>query len=289
MQLKPLFIVPVVVLIAVGVYIANTPADIANNEADTATVSKAANKVKKGGAVADFAAVEGRPDFKNIADVQEKKDTFFQYMLPMIREANAGILADREIVEGFSSRVAAGEALSAADSATLAVMFENYRMNVEATPTPKDLAELLVRTDVVPASLVLAQSANESGWGTSRFAVRANNFFGLWCFNPGCGLTPQQRNDGATHEVAKFDEVDDGVAYYVYTINTNNAYKELRRIRAGLREDDRNITGVELAEGLLRYSERGEEYVKEIQSMIEYNKLSEYTLATAELDAPRPG
>lgn len=288
MQLKPLFVVPIAVLTAVliAVLIA-VGVTIASNERDAGAVAEAESEARK--AALEIEPVEGRPDFQNIADVQEKKVVFFEYMLPMIREANASILVDREKVESFSSKLAAGATLSAADGATLNSLLERYRMTVEGTPTAADIKELLARTDVVPASLVLAQSANESAWGTSRFAVSANNFFGLWCFSPGCGVTPQQRNDGAKHEVAKFDEVDEGVEYYVFTINTNDAYKHLREIRAGLREDDRNITGIELAEGLLRYSERGEEYVREIQSMIRYNNLSKYTLATSEADAGKPG
>ena len=35
-----------------------------------------------------------------------------------------------------------------------------------------DLKELLFRMDMVPVSIALAQAAKESGWGTSRFALR---------------------------------------------------------------------------------------------------------------------
>ena len=78
--------------------------------------------------------------------------------------------------------------------------------------------------------------------------------------------------------MAKFETVSHGVNYYVKTINSNNAYKNLRKIRADLRAENKTITGTVLAEGLLRYSERGKAYVKEIQSMIRYNKLSRYNL-----------
>ena len=64
---------------------------------------------------------------------------------------------------------------------------------------------LLNRVDVIPPSLALAQGANESAWGTSRFSKEGNNYFGQWCFKLGCGLVPRQRDSGAQHEVAKFD------------------------------------------------------------------------------------
>ena len=34
--------------------------------------------------------------------------------------------------------------------------------------------------------------------------------------------------------------------------------------------------GYDLAAGLVKYSERGQEYVKEIRAMIRYNKLAKY-------------
>jgi len=38
--------------------------------------------------------------------------------------------------------------------------------------------------------------------------------------------------------------------------------------------------GMELAQGLRHYSQRGEEYVREIQQMIRANRLDDYTLPT---------
>ena len=40
--------------------------------------------------------------------------------------------------------------------------------------------EYLEKIDVIPVSLVLAQSAVESAWGSSRFAREGNNIFGEW-------------------------------------------------------------------------------------------------------------
>ena len=102
--------------------------------------------------------------------------------------------------------------------------------------------------------------------------------FGVWCFTEGCGLTPLARTEGLTHEVAKYDSVQDSIDAYIRTLNTNSAYVELRDIRANSREIMEHFTGHELAEGLRRYSERGEDYVREIQMMIRVNDLHQYTL-----------
>jgi len=220
------------------------------------------------------------PNFAAITNTKTKKTAFFEYMLPMIRGANKVIVADRAIVVPLHAKLVESQTLSIDEQNKLTPLFEKYNIEIDGELTLGDVDELLLRCDIVPEALVLAQSANESAWGTSRFATKGNNFFGLWCFKLGCGLTPRQRNEGAKHGVAKFDTVNQGVRRYVHTINTNNAYKQLRKVRAKLRTDNESITGSILAEGLLRYSERGKAYVEEIQSMIRFNKLQRYTLDT---------
>ena len=152
---------------------------------------------------------------------------------------------------------------------------KDYRHNTESA-TKKEVAELLLRVDQVPASLALAQAAMESAWGTSRFAVQGNNLFGQWCYQKGCGLVPLRRNAGSTHEVAKFDSVSDAIKSYLKNINTHRAYADLRNDRASLRSAGKPITGHQLAEGLIDYSELREAYVHEIQAVIRINKLSQY-------------
>jgi Bax protein len=132
--------------------------------------------------------------------------------------------------------------------------------------------------DTIPASLVLAQAANESAWGTSRFARQGKNVFGIWCFRDGCGKVPNARAPGKRHEVASFDSVQDGVSYYLLLLNTHPAYAQLRSLRDEKRRVDEKPTGATLAEGLLRYSERGGAYVRELQAMIRVNQLQRYTI-----------
>ena len=134
----------------------------------------------------------------------------------------------------------------------------------------------MLKIDEIPASLVLAQSANESGWGTSRFATQAKNMFGIWCFREGCGVKPLRREAGRKYEVAKYNTVEESVEAYMLNINSHRAYRELRNIRSTARATDNNLSGIALAEGLAGYSARGEQYVKEIKQLIRVNKLQRF-------------
>jgi Bax protein len=217
------------------------------------------------------------PDFSAYLDVKQKKRDFFEFMLPLIREANARIRNDRSELIALSEKLESGLVLSGGERQALSQLFRRYRFK---TTEADSVDELLERVDILPASLVLAQSANESGWGTSRFATEANNFFGIWCFRTGCGIAPSQRSEGMSHEIAAYSSVQDGVFAYMHNINTHRAYRKLRAIRAQQRTLLNDFMGMELALGLRHYSQRGEEYVREIQSMIRANKLHDYTLPT---------
>ena len=218
------------------------------------------------------------PDFAAIGDVREKKLAFFGFMLPMIRESNRAIRHDRRFLLTIRDDLRSGVSLGESDLSRLASLGKHYRVKpAESLLSQADA--MLLKVDVVPESLVLAQSANESGWGTSRFARQANNMFGVWCFREGCGLKPLQRDAGLTHEVARYATIQDSVNAYIHTINTNPAYTDLRDIRAAHRAGNAIMSGLALAEGLLRYSERGVDYVREIQQMIRVNNLHEYNFS----------
>ena len=244
------------------------------------------NNIDKNEAAVAFATLDVKsqderiPDFSAYLDVKQKKRVFFEFMLPLIREANARIRNDRSDLIALSEKLESGLVLSGGERQALSQLFKRYRFKLPQMAEAQNVDELLQRVDILPASLVLAQSANESGWGTSRFATEANNFFGIWCFRTGCGIEPSQRSKGLSHEIAAYASVQEGVFAYMHNINTHRAYRKLRAIRAEQRTLLNDLMGMELAQGLRHYSQRGEEYVREIQQMIRANRLDDYTLPT---------
>jgi len=211
------------------------------------------------------------PDFSTFSDTTEKKAAFFSFLYPRIVLANSRILIEREYLKSLSGK----ENLTKSELTWLKNQAE--RLRVDEEPGSADMFRRLEsRLDVIPPSLIMAQAANESAWGTSRFARRGNNLFGQWCFSKGCGLVPQSRVEGASHEVADFDSPYLSVRSYIQNLNRHPAYQKLRDVRLKARNSGDYATGSGLAAGLLDYSERGEEYVKEIRSMIRYNNLTYY-------------
>jgi len=193
---------------------------------------------------------------------------FVAGMLPLVSEENERLAEQRRLVLQLQSKQAKGVRLSKNERTRLAVIAERYRLAGAEHPAPQFWSELLARVDEVPVELALAQAANESNWGRSRFAREGNNYFGQWCFEPGCGLVPLRRNKGARHEVTRFDSAAASISSYMQQLNSLPAYAPLRANRAAARAENRPLDAAELADGLHRYSERGAAYVRDIRSMI---------------------
>jgi uncharacterized FlgJ-related protein len=134
-------------------------------------------------------------------------------------------------------------------------------------------AELLMRVDIVPPSLALAQAASESGWGTSRFAAQGNSLFGQWTWGKGLKPAEQRTSKLGDYRIEAFDSTGQAAYSYALNLNTGRAYHDLRLKRADLRRRNLRISGTVLAETLLHYSERGQAYVDELKALIRNNRL----------------
>lgn len=205
---------------------------------------------------------EDVPDFASIRSVRDRKSQFFDFIAQYVDQRNLEILELRKQVQQ-----------RALDEEQLRAMAKKYRVK---WTTPEEVrAKLLMKVDAVPSSLVLAQAALESAWGTSRFAARGNNFFGQWCHTPGCGIVPDRRLMGKNHEVQVFETPFDSVAAYMRNLNSHPAYKGFREKRAELRAQRQALSGCYVARGLTRYSEMGNTYVESVKLLIRSNQLEQ--------------
>lgn len=212
------------------------------------------------------------PDISPDMSTRERKEVFFGFLLPLVQEENRRLAERRERLRYIQEHLYSGRDLIPADREWLEGIRQRYAVDLENYHHPDFWALLLERVDQIPEDLVLIQAANESAWGTSRFAREGNNLFGQWCFRPGCGMVPEGRPDGEIYEVARFSSPAASVASYMHNLNMGHAYEELRRIRAALRAAGVPVSPGALAVGLGRYSQRGQEYVRELQAMLRVNK-----------------
>ena len=207
--------------------------------------------------------------FLKIRGVKKRKALFLKVVLPLILKVNNDILDKRKKLINIYSQFNKLGAISGASKSWLLAMEKKYKVK------RGDTEELLRRMDLVPPSLALAQAAEESGWGTSRFVMEGNALFGQWTLNSSGGMIPNQRSPMKKHKVRKFSTLIDGVRAYALNLNTHGAYRVFRQKREKARKVRSVMTGIKLSKYLKAYSERGSDYISTIQKIIKTNRLGQ--------------
>lgn len=221
--------------------------------------------------VEKFSGETPLPDLSKVRDINLRKSRFFEYLLPLVQAENHRLADIRRRLVYIQRYANLNRQLDAEDLSWFDAALVEFRMAGRDVKGETFWQDLFLRADQLPAELVLVQAAIESAWGTSRFAREGNNLFGQWCFTPGCGMVPEGRSVGDTHEVARFASVGQSVASYMRNLNSGYAYDELREIRANLRLEGKPVTAVDLARGLDNYSERGDDYINDLLAMLRFN------------------
>ncbi len=207
-------------------------------------------------------------DLKALGDTKKKRELFIKIVLPLIIDENNKILEDRKKLFKILSK----NFNTAGERVWLKRRFKEYKIE------DKDLAKLKMRMDIVPVSIGLAQAANESGWGTSRFALEGNALFGQWTWSKK-GISPKKQDPNSNHKILQFQVLKASVRAYKNNLNTHNAYQEFREARAQLRQEKKQIIGLDLTKYLKNYAAIGEKYVIILDDIIEKNSLIDFDKA----------
>jgi len=218
-------------------------------------------------------SIEGGFDesYYKIRNSKVKKAAFVNTLLPKIQKAQKQIISDRIFIERFFKKYLFTYSLKARyDMKRLIKLSKKYRVKHMYNE-----AEYLQKIDLIPISLVLAQSAVESAWGDSRFAKEGNNLFGEWTWGKK-GIIPEGRDENATHKLRIFDSLDASIARYMLNLNRHRSYKDFRSLRASKRNVQQNFSGLDAATKMTNYSQMREVYNRLLINVIKGNGFIAY-------------
>jgi uncharacterized FlgJ-related protein len=204
-------------------------------------------------------------DLDELQNTRLKKETFIKIVLPLIVAENERILADRKKLKRLSKK----KKTSDLEKQWLRQKLLEYKVK------KGNIDELLIRVDIIPTSIALAQAAKESGWGTSRFALEGNAIFGQWTWS-GNGIAPLDRESNKNHKILKFPILRASVKAYQNNLNTHKSYVNFRNKRSEMRKKNRDISGLELTYTLKNYAQTGSEYIKILNQIIRQNRLTDF-------------
>ncbi len=204
-------------------------------------------------------------EIKNINNTNKRKNMFIKIILPLIVKENNKIRIDRKRLFTILSK----NSNTDIERKWLQKKYKQYGVR------QNDLSTLKIRMDEIPVSLAIAQAAKETGWGTSRFAIKGNALFGQWTWS-GEGLKPKNAEEGKDHKVMKFHSLQLSVRAYLRNLNTHSSYKNLRKARTKLRNKNKDLDSIILAEHLDKYAETGNQYIVVLRKIIEQNNLKDF-------------
>ncbi|MGB0466114.1 MAG: glucosaminidase domain-containing protein [Pontibacterium sp.] len=192
-------------------------------------------------------------------DVGTKKQKFFDMILPAILISKQRLKDSRDKL----ALIAAKPQPDPQELQWLEQQFKRYKA--------KDINELRDKLVPHPNSIILAQAALETGWGTSRFFLDGNNIFGVWSFNAN---EPRMRashtREGKAIYVKKYSSLIEAVDDYFVTIARGGPYRQFRQARLDTSDP------LKLIPFLDKYSEIGMAYVQRLRSMIVHNKMQRF-------------
>jgi uncharacterized FlgJ-related protein len=175
---------------------------------------------------------------------------FIQNIFQLLFLENQKILRERRCIQKWLDLRKEKQPLTAGDKAYFGILKKKYQAS--------SLDELWIKADVVPISMAVAQSIEESGWGKAKIAQKRRSYFGM------C-----QRN-----AVISYQNSQDCVAHYLNNLNRHASYSKMRRLRAQLRLQKKPITGKALLPTLSAYSVY-KRYIAKIALIMNAYRLSE--------------
>ncbi len=191
--------------------------------------------------------------------VSVKKQKFIDMMLPAVLVAKTQIDLQRNRLLQLTRK----PKLTSSDSAFLHVLMKKFKTD--------STGELLKRMHTFPVSIILAQAANESGWGSSRFFIQADNPFGIWSFDAGeSRIAASKSRNGKVIYLRKFNNLAEAIDAYYVMLST-------RKIFSSFQEAIQKTSNpFVLVRALSSYSERGNNYVNDLIQLMKNNKLHRY-------------
>ena len=205
-------------------------------------------------------------NFEGKKDISEVKKQFILEMVRSAQYANYQIVEEQKLIKKANKSFNKTSFVSKFQRIELQKIVDRYGLEQKLEKLEKEqwsnlFDELWTRVEIVPVRLTLAQAITESAWGDSRFAKDGHAFFGIHCYEEGCGMEIGSRNEF----VKSYPNMQASVEDYMLFLNSKPGTEKFRTARQlYLKDHDLNA----LVESLDGYSQIGGEYFSIINDLL---------------------
>lgn len=211
---------------------------------------------------------------------------FVEMMTPLILKANAAVEKERAELENLKKEFEIRGGLLPDGEEKVRKTAQKY--GVTATDLPAAFSELSLRVDAIPPTLLLAMSAEATGWATSRYAREYNALF-LEKDWDGNGIVPEEKQKpGPQYRIRTFPTVYDSILSYIHYLNTSGYFENFRIARQRYRRMNEKPNGYLTAGMLLNFPSKPFIYPDMLKHLIRQYRLSLLDLQELEKEPGQP-
>ena len=215
-------------------------------------------------------------DFATLTDDKERAAMFIKIAAPLALKVNQDISAERSEVLAMKKDFAARQELSPVQNKRLEDLAQKYDLFIRLKGYPRTkhlLNELLQRIDTMPPSFLIAMSALETDFGTSRIIKDGNAFYKQLSWHTDKGLKPEGETEDNSYRIKTYPSLYASMSDFALKLNSAIAYRPMRDARSAWRYRGDVLQGTTLAYSLLMHS-----------PLKNYAGILEYTIAFYELN-----
>jgi len=209
-------------------------------------------------------------NFNGKKDISADRMVFMEKIIRATQFANYRIEEKRKQLHKYNLAFSKNASLSKFQKINIKELADEFdvkldSLNLSTAKWASVLDELSLRIQIVPVRLALAQAIIESAWGESRFVKEGNAYFGIHCYDEGCGIPFGNKSQKVF--VKSYPDLQSSVDDYIYFLNTKPGQKKFRMSRhIYFKSKDKNLDN--LISGLDSYSEYGENYERTIKDLL---------------------
>ena len=177
---------------------------------------------------------------------------FFEMLYPLILKANEEVEKHRGEIKILEKEFYDTGRLTEASRNKLNEWLVFYDV-----PESEDLSalfhRLLLRADTIAPTLLLSMAAQDSGFGTSRYAREYNALFNQQDWNGNGAVPDEKQKEGPQYRIKTFPSLYDAVVSQIHYLNTYRTFENFRTARAKYRQTKQEIRGLALTYLLVNF------------------------------------
>lgn len=206
-------------------------------------------------------------DFNKKKFDEERPALFYEMLLPVILKANEALIVEREQVLRLRKEFDETGDLTPESMTELNKWIERY--DVKRSDDLGTLFNTLVpRVDAVTPTLLLTMAAEDSGFGTSRYAREYNAIFNQRDWNGNGAVPDEAQKEGPQYRIKVFPSLYEAVLSEIHYLNTNGYFENYRIAREKYRRTGNLMRGYSIAHLLINFPYRPMKYPDILKHLI---------------------